>query len=248
MSSQPTKVRTRSAEWTTRSMPAQNSDTVAANTAYRSSVRRYQAAKACTAHPTRATTRATSAGVALVWRSSGTSSPPASRAGRRRPVCGCCEPPAAARPTTAATTVASEAAIATSRAGAAPRRASSRPTSAARAGRSTTRRAAARLIARALRSRDWAVSGWAVPGWRTALDDAWLRSMSPRSRKTASTTASATQTSAAAMVITKRVSTLPACQVSAPTAPTATSRMLAALRISSTPMSTSTALRRARTP
>ena len=44
------------------------------------------------------------------------------------------------------------------------------------------------------------------------------RSTSPRCRKTASTTASATQTSAAAMVMTKRVRTLPACQRSAPTA------------------------------
>ena len=246
MTSQPTKVRTRSAECTTRSMPAQNSETVAAKTPYRSSSRRYQAANACTAQPTRATTAATRAGRALVCSSRGTWSAPASRAGSVRAVWTLLEPPTDTRPARAAASVASEKPTATSRAAEVPRRARNSPAAAARAGRSTTRRAAARLIGaipRPVGSPGSARSG--PPEGRLPRGRGRCRRAS---RKTASTTASATQTSAAAMVMTNRVRTFPACQVSAPTDPVATRRTLAAFRTSSTPMRTSTALRRARTP
>ena len=64
----------------------------------------------------------------------------------------------------------------------------------------------------------------------------------------ASTTASATQISAAAMVMMNSVSDWPVWSGESSRAPSATSMTLAALRISSTPMSTRTALRRASTP
>ena len=75
-----------------------------------------------------------------------------------------------------------------------------------------------------------------------------VRSMCPVRRNITRMIASATVISAAAMVMTKRVRTGPAESGAPGRLPAVTSSRLAALRMSSTPMRTRTALRRARTP
>src|ERR1035437_11160701 len=75
---------------------------------------------------------------------------------------------------------------------------------------------------------------------RICHEPASLRSMWPRSRNSARITASATPISAAAMVMRKSVRTLPVRNLSSTTEPIVTNNRLAALRSSSTPISTRT--------
>ena len=81
MTSHPTRVRTRSPDWTTSSIAARKSETVAANTATRGSSRRYHRVNDWTASPTTATATATTADSGSATRCSGTASPPSGRGG-----------------------------------------------------------------------------------------------------------------------------------------------------------------------
>jgi hypothetical protein len=101
-------------------MPAQNSETVAANTPYRSSSLRYHAAKACTVQPTTATTAAMVAGALPVWSSSGISTSPASSAGSVPSVRTAPDPATAASPASATMRVSTDPPTATTRAGPVP--------------------------------------------------------------------------------------------------------------------------------
>ena len=79
MTSHPTRVSTRSPDWTTSSIAARNRDTVDAKTAYRGSSRRYQTENTCTASPTTATATAMPAEVRSARRLSGICSSPTGR-------------------------------------------------------------------------------------------------------------------------------------------------------------------------